>query len=160
MVSTPGLPTVSVLLRLEKFTDLLKVESPWVWCLYVSFIFIFQEWFYFFYGWRGNFEAWKIWRQIKKEAKNTVGGGRKNWFFNKLIVSCIYLMHLEGVCESWILNVQNVQHWGGRIVLNSPRYTYSEEISCVWEGNKTKNPPIFMSPLYHETRLLCRYWHT
>lgn len=48
MVSAPGLPTVAVLLKLEKFTDLLKVAAPWVWCLYISFIFIFQEWFYFF----------------------------------------------------------------------------------------------------------------
>lgn len=44
---------------------------------------------------------------LKKEAKNIVGGGRKNCVFNYLIVSCIYLMHLD---ESWILNVQNVQH--------------------------------------------------
>lgn len=99
MVSAPGLPTVAVLLKLEKFTDLLKVAAPWVWCLYISFIFIFQKWFFFFYGWRRNFEAWKIWRQMKKEAKNTVGWGRMNWVFIILIVldfECLECAALRG----------------------------------------------------------------
>jgi len=45
MVCAPGLPTFAVLLRLEIFTDLLKVATPWVWCLYVSFILIFLRLF-------------------------------------------------------------------------------------------------------------------
>lgn len=106
----------------------------------------------FFYGWRRNFEAWKIWRQMKKEAKNTVGGGRKNWVFSNLIVSCIYLMQLEGVCESWILNVWNVQHWEGKILLNTPRYTYSKRSD--WEGISQRILPF--SRLPSTTRLdLC-----
>lgn len=40
---------------------------------------------------------------MEKEAKDTVGGWRKNWVFSNLIVPCIYLMQLEGV---WILDFE------------------------------------------------------
>lgn len=100
---------------------------------YMAVLFSFFKNVSIFYGWRRKLEAWKLWRQIKKEAKNTVGGGRKNWVFNDLTTYCIYLTLLEGVYESQILNAQKVRHWTGRLVLNSPKYTESKQIRCILE---------------------------
>lgn len=79
-------------------------------------------------------------KKIKKGSQEYSGRWEEELRF-QWSDSLPHLSYAFGRCL-WILDVQTVQCWGGRMVLNSPRHMYSKQIGCVWERTSWTTLPL------------------
>lgn len=155
MVSAPELPTFAVLLRLEIFTDSLKVTAPWVWWLYGSFIFIFLKMFVFL--WLEK-KAWslKIMKTNKKGSQEYSGRWEEELGF-QWSDNLLHLSHTFGE-GLWIPDFEcaesAVLEW--EIGIKQPKIHTVQTDQMYFRKDKPNNPPNFMGFPYCEISPLCR----